>query len=161
MPSLTTGPCAIAQVFALKSHAFSIHGIDDWGLNTDHDSNPDLVKATERICRAEAARLELNAVVIRTGLHNKKNQHAPDGTVLTSTYKDTRTGQTKNDVTNADWHFTVYMGYDEENLIIQGHIYVAWDPKVIFGLRIMNNPLVERKHVDPDKGHVASEYWTV
>lgn len=115
--------------------------------------------ATEAICRAEAARLDLNAVVIRKGLHNKKNQHALDGTVLT--YEDTRTGYIRNNTANADWHFTVYMGYDEENLIVQGHIYVAFDSKAPHGLRIMTNPSVERKHVDPGKGHVASEFWTV
>ncbi|EGZ72464.1 hypothetical protein NEUTE2DRAFT_66962 [Neurospora tetrasperma FGSC 2509] len=53
------------------------------------------------------------------------------------------------------------MGYDEENVIIQDHIYVAFDSKAPRGLRIMNNPSVERKHVDPGKGHVASEFWTV
>ncbi|EAA33530.1 hypothetical protein GE21DRAFT_3864 [Neurospora crassa] len=139
----------------------SVHWLEVWGENPNYDGKKDLMLATEAICRAEAARLDLNAVVIRTGLHNKKDQHAVDGTVLT--YEDPRTGYIKNDTANADWHFTVevYMGYDEENVIIQGHIYVAFDSKAPQGLRIMNNPSVEKKHVDTGKGYVASEFWTV
>ncbi|KAK3400842.1 hypothetical protein B0T20DRAFT_390701 [Sordaria brevicollis] len=94
-------------------------------------------------------------VVIRAGVHNKTNRYAPDGTILT--YQDSYTGKTKNDVGPADWHFTVYMGYTQDELIIQGHIYVVFDPSAQGGLRMVSNSEVERKHVDPSKGCVASE----
>ncbi|KAK1778710.1 hypothetical protein QBC45DRAFT_466996 [Copromyces sp. CBS 386.78] len=118
----------------------SVHWLETWGENGNYDGKKSLMLATEEICRAEAARLDLNAVVIRTGLHNKRNQHNIDGTK--KTYECQYSGLTKNDVKDADWDFTVYMGYHHEDLIVQGHIYVASDHTARGGLRLS----AERKH---------------
>ncbi|CCC13230.1 unnamed protein product [Sordaria macrospora k-hell] len=116
-----------------------LYWLESWWSNPVYGEDSEYrVKATEDICRAEAARLGFSVVVIRAGVHNKRNQHDDAGTVITR--NDPRTGRTTHDIVDADWHVTVLMGNDPDNLIIHGHIYLVWDHLVrqqrgVFGLR--------------------------
>ncbi|KAL0474067.1 hypothetical protein QR685DRAFT_542544 [Neurospora intermedia] len=153
------------QGFADESHGspdyphISIYWIEHWGNNPVYgDDSFNRIKGTEAICRAEAARLGFDVVVLRAGLHNKRNQHDEYGTIRTK--NDPRSGRQVNDTVDADWHLTVLMGYDTENLVIHGHIYVAWDSKVSCGIRVVKDA-TERKHVRPGEEPGPSAYWSL
>lgn len=118
--------------------------------------------ATEEICRAEAACIGLHAVVVRAGLHNKRNQHEDAGTVITK--NDPRTGRTSNGIVDADWHVTVLMGNDPDNLIIHGHINLVWDHLVrqqrgVFGLRKMRDASERKPPHGESQG--PTSYWSL
>ncbi|KAK3334362.1 hypothetical protein B0H65DRAFT_566368, partial [Neurospora tetraspora] len=138
----------------------SVYWIEDWGNNPAYGEDSfNRVKGTEAICRAEAAHLGFDAVVIRAGLHNKRNQHDAFGTIRTK--NDPRSGRIVNDTTDADWHLTVFMGYDVDNLVIHGRVYLVWDHKAMFGMRIVKDAS-ERKHLAPNEKPSAITYhWTL
>ncbi|EAA33512.1 hypothetical protein GE21DRAFT_3863 [Neurospora crassa] len=116
----------------------------------------DRVRGTEKILREEAHRLGFQVVIVRSGVHNETNQYAEDGTVLT--YVDQRTGRTRNLVAEDDPHMTIYLGYDLDHIVVQGHVYIVWDTKASFNMRIVRNAS-DRKIVQPWRQPVASEYW--
>ncbi|KAK1778711.1 hypothetical protein QBC45DRAFT_467002 [Copromyces sp. CBS 386.78] len=111
---------------------------------------------TEKVLREEAARLGLKAVIIRAGVHCETNQYAADGTLLT--YYDPRTGRKRNKTAEDDPHVTVYMGKDLDSLTLQGHVYIVWDTKVSYNMRLVRDPS-ERVKVQPGREAVPSEYW--
>lgn len=113
---------------------------------------------TEALARAEAARLDFNVVVIRAGLHNKRNQHDAYGTIKTK--NDHRSDRIVNDVAEADWHMTILMGYDTNNLIVHGHIYVVWDSDAMCGFRMVHDK-TERKHIPPNEEDGPTAYWSL
>jgi hypothetical protein len=53
------------------------------------------------------------------------------------------------------------MGYDVDNLVVHGHIYLVWDHKAMFGMRMVRDPERERKHFPPDEDRAASVYWSM
>ena len=135
------------------------HPSDSHHYGVDYDYR---VAKTEEICRAEAVRCGLQAVVIRVGVHDQRNQHDAAGTV--KTVKSKATGNTVNDIVQADWHITVCMGKDPDNLIISGHIYVVWDKNQRTqqgypGLRRMLDASERMHGYDDNWGPVA--YWTL
>lgn len=72
----------------------TVYLLESWGSYPVYGEDSEYrVKATEDICRAEAARLGFSVVVIRAGLHNKRNQHAVNGTELVGALPATRASQ--------------------------------------------------------------------
>ncbi|KAK3400840.1 hypothetical protein B0T20DRAFT_451536 [Sordaria brevicollis] len=116
------------------------------------------VQGTEKIVREECARLGFYFAIIRAGVHSETNQYAPNGTVLT--YYNEKTGRTENLMAKDDPHITVYFGHDEHNIIVQGHIYIKWDTKASFDMRIVQD-CRDRTIVQPGRKACASEYWLV
>ncbi|KAJ4388330.1 hypothetical protein N0V85_007666 [Neurospora sp. IMI 360204] len=118
------------------------------------------ISMTEEICREEADRLGLNCVIIRGAAHETRNIYVNGRTV---TVWDASTGRFSNKQKEAESHFTVYMGRSNSELLLQGHIYVVWDPLKFGGLDRMTDPLNQRKHVSVEDGEtpVALEYWSL
>ncbi|CCC14570.1 hypothetical protein SMACR_09596 [Sordaria macrospora] len=76
---------------------------------------------------------------------------------------DNTTGTWGNAQEEADSHFTVWMGYNRYQLVLQGHIYVVWEEKEFGYLKKMETPAEQRKHVDESLGekYVSEEYWSL
>ncbi|KAK3505451.1 hypothetical protein B0T13DRAFT_391664 [Neurospora crassa] len=134
----------------------TINWAENWAGKCGGDLTLNRRDGTEKILREEANRLGFDAVVIRSGVHNETNQYAADGTLLT--YIDPRTGKKRNLTAEDDPHITVYMGYDLDNLVVQGHVYIVWDRKAPYDMRIVKDAS-DRKIVQPWRQPVASEYW--
>ncbi|KAK3949775.1 hypothetical protein QBC32DRAFT_218933, partial [Pseudoneurospora amorphoporcata] len=62
-------------------------------------------------------------------------------------------------IADADWHLTVFMGHDVDNLVIHGHIYIVWDHTAMFGMRIMRDATA-RKHPHGES-HGPTAYWSL
>ncbi|KAK3494197.1 uncharacterized protein B0T23DRAFT_403226 [Neurospora hispaniola] len=118
------------------------------------------IATTEEICREEADRLGLKFVVIRGAAHETRNIYIDGRTV---TVWDATTGRYENMQREADSHFTIYIGKNKNELLLQGHIYVVWDSLKFGGLDKMTDPVKQRKHVSAEDGErpVAHEYWSL
>ncbi|POS75547.1 hypothetical protein DHEL01_v206051 [Diaporthe helianthi] len=68
------------------------------------------VRKSEDIAMAEAKRLGMSCVVLRSDHHNTAAEF-------------TRTGKFTGRYVAADWHITLYLGDDIERLLLQGHVY--------------------------------------
>lgn len=118
------------------------------------------IPITEEICREEADRLGLNYVVIRGAAHETRNIYENGRSVTTW---DASSGQLVNKQDKADSHFTVWMGKNKDELLLQGHIYVVWDSTKFGGLAKMTDPLNQRQCANEEIGErkVAHEYWSL
>lgn len=118
------------------------------------------IATTEEICREEADRLGLKFVVIRGAAHETRNLYVDGRTV---TVWDASTGRYENMQREADSHFTIYMGKNKNELLLQGHIHVVWDSLKFGGLDKMTDPVKQRNHVSAEDGErpVAHEYWSL
>ncbi|EAA33511.1 hypothetical protein GE21DRAFT_3862 [Neurospora crassa] len=134
------------------------HWIENWaGRSSEVSLN--VIKGTEKLCREEAKDIGFTCVIIRSGIHTKTNQYNEDGTVLTEF--NAKSGMYQNVVADDDPHITVYMGFGLDELVVQGHIYIVWDEKALFNMRLVKDPQRERKIVLEGREKVASEYWLI
>ncbi|KAJ4388332.1 hypothetical protein N0V85_007668 [Neurospora sp. IMI 360204] len=136
----------------------AVYWMENWaGCSSNVSINQ--VQGTEKLCREEAKALGFMCVVIRSGVRSKTNLDKEDGTILTEF--NVKTGHYQNVVADDDPHITVYMGHSLDELAVQGHIYIVWDRKAIFDMRLVKDPLTERKIAVGNRGKVASEYWYI
>ncbi|KAJ4376857.1 hypothetical protein N0V85_008980 [Neurospora sp. IMI 360204] len=108
------------------------------------------------ICRDQADRFNLKYVMIRQGPHITRNINTNG---IPTMVMNTNTRRLVHKQQPADWHMTVLMGHNINELLISDHIYVTWDGNCDSHITLMMDPKNERKHLVGTEPAVALQYW--